>query len=181
MTTKYDFVDEIALPFADQRTIDMRRCRSILHVSSYVIRRLSVTPLQGGGQHTCLVAYNLGRSSPYRIDYASLVRFLDHLREVHCIPDRRPAITFGRHRDEDLLPFRWSDTMTAEETASVLDIHRSQVLPRIEAGQIEAYQIARKSPWRISRNSLAKYIATLTSMQRNVCPYDVRAESQGEM
>jgi len=171
---------QLLLPFPDEKTIDMQRCCSILHVSPHVVRRLQVTPLSTSSEHTCLVAYNTMRYAPLRIDYASLVRFLDHLRGVHAIPDRRPPVTFGRHRDEDLLPFRWSDTMSVEEASDVLSIHRSKVLLRIEAGQFEAYQLVRSSPWRISRSSLARVIEGFKSAPSTARPYGGSKLVQGE-
>lgn len=176
-----DSVDDIVLPFPDEKTIDMNRCCAILHVWPVIVRRLLVTKLAPGNEGMCLVGYNTMRNSPLRIDYDSLVRFLDRLRAHHAIPDRRPPVTFGRHRDEDLLPFRWTDTISTDEAANVLNIHRSKVLLRIEAGRFEAYQLVAQSPWRISRTSLARHIATFTSTQSNLHPYDVSRNSQGEV
>ena len=165
---------QLFLPFPEEKTIDMRRCCAILHVSSMVVHRLRVTPIEPGVDEMCISAYNTMRSAPLRIDYSSLVGFLDQLRAKHGIPDRRPKLAFGRHRDEDLLPFRWSDSMTVEEAADVLGIHRSKVLLRIEAGQFEAYQLVRSSPWRISRSSLARLIETFKSTTNGARPYGAR-------
>ncbi len=162
---------QLLLPFPDEKTIDMARCCSILHVSPHVVRRLVVTPLILGSKAMCLEAYNTMRHAPLRIDYGSLSTFLDLLRERHGIPDRRPKPFFGRHRDEDLLPFSWSDTMSVEEAADVLNIHRSKVLLRIEAGQFEAYHIVRSSPWRISHSSLARLVSSFRSIPKNSRPY----------
>lgn len=162
---------QLMLPFPDEKTIDMARCCSILHVSPHVVRRLIVTPLTLSSDVMCLSAYNTMRHAPLRIEYGSLVRFLDHLRELHGIADRRPKPVFGRHRDEDLLPFPWSDTMTVEEASDVLSIHRSKVLLRIEAGQFEAYQIVRSSPWRVSRSSLARLVSSFSSSPKTGRPY----------
>ncbi len=162
---------QLMLPFPDEKTIDMGRCCAILHVTSHVVRRLSVTPLKPGSSEMCLDAYNTMRCAPLRIDYDSLVRFLDLLRDKHGIVDRRAAPIWGRHRDDDLLPFPWTDTMTVEEAADALSIHRSKVLLRIEAGKFEAYQLAPVSPWRISRASFAKYIDSFRSQSRLERPY----------
>lgn len=158
---------QMLLPFPDEKTIDMKRCCSILHVSRPVIDKLRATPLPNGSGEMCLNGYNTMRCAPVRIDYDSLVRFLDYLREFHAIPDRRPPAVFGRHRDEDLLPFRWSDTIRIEHAAELLSIHPSNVLTRIEAGQFHAYQIMRGSPWRISSSSLAEVIAGFGSAPRS--------------
>jgi hypothetical protein len=162
---------QYVLPFPDEKTIDMARCRGILHVTAHVIRRLSVTPLHPGSEQMCLSAYNTMRCAPLRIDYDSLVRFLNMLREKHGIADRRQAPVFGRHRDEDLLPFPWRDTMTVDDAADALSINRSKVLLRIEAGKFEAYQFAPVSPWRISRTSFAIYMDSFRSSRRSERPY----------
>jgi excisionase family DNA binding protein len=159
------------LPFPDEKTIDMARCCSILHQTSYVVRRLASTPLRPGSSEMCLDAYNTMRCAPLRIDYDSLVRFLDMLRDKHGIVDQRPAPIWGRHRDDDLLPFPWSDTMTVEDAADALSIGRSKVRLRIEAGKFEAYQLVPVSPWRISRSSLAKYVASFRSGRPIFRPY----------
>jgi hypothetical protein len=151
---------QLRLPFPDEKTIDMARCCAILHVVPHVVRRLMVTPLEPESDVMSLVGYNTMRWAPMRIDYQSLVRFLDTLRIRHGIPDRRPTQVFGRYRDDDLLPFPWSDTISSEDAADVLSIHRTKVLLRIEAGQFEAYQLVRSSPWRISRSSLARLVAS---------------------
>jgi hypothetical protein len=162
---------QLLLPFPDEKTIDMARCCAILHVTAPVVRRLSATPLKDGSTETCLSAYNTMRCAPLRIDYDSLVRFLDHLRHKHAIADRRAAPIWGRHRDDDLLPFPWSDTMIVEDAADALSIHPSKVLHRIEAGRFEAYQFARVSPWRISRSSFSKYIESFRNAPRIGRPY----------
>lgn len=159
---------QFLLPFPEEKTIDMARCCGILHVSPHVVRRLMVTP---DGEEMCLRGYNTMRCAPLRIDYESVVGFLDRLRERHGIPDRRPPAIFGRRRDEELLPFRWSDTIAVEEAADALSIHRSKVLLRIEAGQFEAYQLVKWSPWRISRTSLTRLISTFQNGSRGVRPY----------
>jgi hypothetical protein len=162
---------QLMLPFPDEKTIDMGRCCSILHVTARVVRRLSVTPLRPGSSEMCLDAYNTMRGAPLRIDYDSLVRFLDILREKHGIIDRRAAPIWGRHRDDDLLPFPWSDTMTVGEAADALSMHPSKVLLRIEAGKFEAYQLNVFAPWRISRTSFARYIESFRARSQRERPY----------
>ena len=161
---------QLALPFPEEKTIDMPRCCGILHVSPQVVRRLLVTPLPGTDR-TCLVGYNTMAHSPLRIDYSSVAGYLDHLRKEFAIRDRRPAPAFGRYRDDDLLPFPWSDTITVEEAADALGIHPSKVLLRIEAGQFEAYQLVKRSPWRVSRSSLAQLIASFGTRSKGDRPY----------
>lgn len=160
---------QLLLPFAEEKTIDMRRCCSILHVNPWVVRRLACTEMVAGA--TCLIAYNTMPRAPLRIDYDSLVHFLDHLRTKHGIRDRRPPKVFGRYRDEHLLPFPWSDTIDVDAAASALNIHRSKVLLRIEAGQFEAYQLAVGSPWRVSHSSLAEVISRFGSNRPSARPY----------
>jgi excisionase family DNA binding protein len=162
---------QLRLPFPDEKTIDMDRCCSILRVSPWVVRRLSVTPLRPGSEVMSLSTYNTMRSAPLRIDYDSLVRFVDELRRRHGIADRREAPLYGRHRDDDLLPFPWIDTMTIAEASDSLNIHRSKVLIRIESGLFEAYQIAHNSDWRISRNSFAEYLRKVSSIPSRPRPY----------
>jgi excisionase family DNA binding protein len=162
---------QMRLPFPDEKTIDMARCCSILHISDHVVRRLSITPLLPGSELMCLSMYNTMRYAPMRIDYDSLVLFLDTLREKHGIADRRSAPFFGRYRDDDLLPFPWSDTMTVEEAADTLSLHRSKVLLRIESGLFEAYQLVSNSHWRISRSSFSKYLENVCRLPRAERPY----------
>jgi excisionase family DNA binding protein len=162
---------QLRLPFPDEKTIDMARCCSILHVSPHVVRRLSVTPLHPSSELMCLSVYNTMRTAPLRIDYDSLVRFVDSLRLRHGILDRRSPPVFGRYRDDDLLPFPWSDTMTVEEASEALTIHRTKVLLRIESGMFEAYQIVPISNWRISRTSFSKYLENVSRIPRSEKPY----------
>ena len=162
---------QLLLPFPDEKTIDANRCCAILHVSRPVIDRLRATPLRPGSDEKCIVAYNTMPHAPLRIDYDSLVRFMDYLREKHAIQDRRPPKVFGRHRDEHLLPFPWADTITVEEVADVLGVYRTKVLNRIEAGQFEAYQLTEGSPWRVSRSSLARVIESFKSAPQSARPY----------
>lgn len=164
---------QLLLPFPDEKTIDMRRACSILHVSKFSVHRLFVTPLTPGSEEMCLRAYNTRRNAPMRIEYESLVRFLDRLRERHGIADRRASPTWGRHRDEELLPFPWSDTISVQDASEALSIHISKVLLRIEAGNFEAYQIWRLAPWRISRIGLSKYIESFKSNTGAGRPYKV--------
>lgn len=169
---------QLLLPFPEEKTIDVARACSILHVSEQVVHRLRVTPLVRGGDEMCLASYRTKSLGHLRIDYDSLVRFLDHVRTSHAIPDRRPAAIWGRHRDEDLLPFPWADTMKIEEAAEILSIHISKVLLRIEAGQFEAYHFFYKSPWRISRASLARVVASFNSAPTGARPYVSMERSQ---
>lgn len=162
---------QLRLPFPDEQTIDMARACSILHVSPWVVRRLSVTRLHLGTDDLCIVAYNTMRSAPLRIDYDSLVRFLDHLRVKHGIADRRPPRIFSRYRDDDLLPFPWADTMMVNEAAQLLGIAGYHVRVRIESGLFEAYQLVPTSDWRISRSSFQKYLDTTTRLPRRERPY----------
>ena len=115
--------------------------------------------------------YNTMRTAPMRIDYDSVVTFTDMLRERHGIKDRRPPRVFGRHRDDDLLPFPWIDTMNILEAAEALNIHHSKVRLRIESSLFAAYQIAPNSDWRISRNSFADYLKRVSSIPRRERPY----------
>lgn len=165
---------QLLLPFPDEKTIDTVRCASILHVDTWTVRSFTRTEIEPGRGEMCLVAYNTMPRAPLRIDYDSLVRFMDHLRVKHSIEDRRPPKVFGRYRDEHLLPFPWADTMTVEEAADVLGVHRSKVLLRIEEGQFEAYQFLRHSPWRISRSSFAKLIANFKSSRAVARPHGVQ-------
>lgn len=169
-------VPQLRLPFPDIKTIDVARCCSILHVVPATIYRLLRTPLDDDPEVMSLHGYNTMRHAPIRIEYASVVRFCDALRERHAIRDRRPEPKWGRWRDEDLLPFPWSDTIATEDAAEALSIDRSKVLLRIEAGQFEAYQIVRMSDWRISRSSLAKVIASFGIHQASARPYASRIE-----
>jgi len=164
---------QLRLPFPDESTIDTARACAILHVSAAVVYRLTVTPIAPGSETMSLVAYSTMRGAPLRIEYASMVRFLDSVRERHGIPDHRPIPVFGRYRDDDLLPFPWSDTITVNDAAEALSIHPSKVLLRIESGQFEAYQLGHGAPWRISRNSLARLIASFSTRPSSVRPYNL--------
>jgi hypothetical protein len=162
---------QLLLPFAEEKTIDMARCCSILHCSSQVVDRLRVTPITPDSDTMCLRAYNTVHRGRWRIDYESLVQFLDVLRDRYAIRDRRPVKVFGRHRDEDLLPFPWSDTICVQDAADVLQIDASGVLLRIEEGHFEAYQFSRWSNWRISRSSFERYLASFGCAPSNARPY----------
>ena len=169
---------QLRLPFPDVKTIDVARCCAILRIVPATVYRLLRTPLHADPDEMSLHGYNTMRYAPIRIEYASVVRFCDVLRERHGIPDRRPEPKFGRWRDEDLLPFPWADTITSYAAADVLGIDRSKILLRIEAGQFEAYQIVKMSDWRISKTSFAKVIAGFGIHQASARPYGfkIRAE-----
>lgn len=150
------------LPFAEEETIDVRRAATIMHVSDHLVFRL-IKEKDG------LAAYQTMKHAPHRIYYESLVDFLERVRKRYSIPDRRPQLVFGRHRDDDLLPFPWPDTITIDEAAAMLGIHPSKVLLRIQAGMFEAYQLLestcfekskRGTSWRISKSSLRRHIAS---------------------
>jgi hypothetical protein len=64
-----------------------------------------------------------------------------------------------RHRDEDLLPFPLSDTLSLKETKAILGYEsESSVIALIRDSYFDAYQIAPCSEWRISASSLARFI-----------------------
>jgi excisionase family DNA binding protein len=132
--------------------------------------RMSPFLRHGHGEYSNQIWVGM-RNAPLRIDYDSLVQFLDDLRARHGIKDKRKPPMFGRHPDNDLLPFPWSDTMSVEEAAETLNIHRSKVLLRIESGLFEAYQLVPNSTWRISRTSFASYIQKVCMIPRREQPY----------
>lgn len=157
--TPEDRLRQGMLPFEESDTIDVRRVTSILHCEKQVVLRL--LQIKEG-----LKAFQTMPHAPYRIYYESLVDYLSDIRKKHGIPDRLPQIRLGRYRDEDLLPFPWSDTITTLEAADMIGIHESKVCLRIEAGSFEAYRLLdpkqegkRGSPWRISRSSVQRHIA----------------------
>lgn len=169
---------QLRLPFPDIKTIDVARCCSILHIVPATVYRLLRTPLGVDPEEMSLHGYNTMRYAPIRIEYASVVRFCEVLRERHGIPDRRPAPKFGRWRDEDLLPFPWLDTISSYDAAEVIGVDRTKVLLRIESGQFEAYQIVKMSDWRISKTSLAKAIAGFGIHQASARPYGAPVEAK---
>jgi hypothetical protein len=145
--------NEELLPFAEKGYIDSRRARHILRVSAPALGRLA--------EMGCIRWMDNSKASWKRVNYQSIVGYCDHLRRQHRIPDRRPPLEapYLRYRDVDLLPFPWSDTVTAQEAARALGYEKvDSVVTRIETGCFEAYQIVPGSNWRVSRSSLLRFI-----------------------
>jgi excisionase family DNA binding protein len=110
-----------------------------------------------------------------RLLYSSIVRLCDQIRVKYNIPDRRPKLSnpILRHRDEDLLPFPWSDTMDTTEALTYIGYEsRKTVYNLIEEGRFEAYRLVGEMDWRISRSSFAAFLAALrNSAPKSGVPY----------
>ncbi len=158
----------LVLPFQRNEDIDVARTAKILGVSTRLIIDLIEDGLLPG-------AYRLvGTKSPYRILYTSVVEYCENLRVRYCIADHRPPLAKGRRRrDEDLLPFPLSDTMSVRECAQMLDCDPKSIVKLIDVGHLVGYQIRVEtcgSPWRISRASLNRYVDNLHAMARRGMP-----------
>lgn len=150
--------DQLLLPFAEREYIDVKRAARILGVSEW-----SVRDLYSSG-HIQMIDY--AKRKRKRVNYQSIVDLCDRLRKKYCIEDRRPqlAASFFRHRDADLLPFPLEDTINLEHVAMILGYaSTTPVYLMIEEGRFDAYQLSSRSPWRISRSSLAHYLQSVRS------------------
>jgi len=92
--------------------------------------------------------------------YSSVLSFCDALRKTYCIPDRRPRLTDSRLRYSDaaLLPFPLSDTIDENEATRLLECSMDSLYGFIENRRFYAYRLLPRTPWRISRSSLAVYM-----------------------
>jgi Helix-turn-helix domain len=145
--------NQLMLPFAEKEYISVKRTASILGVAY-----TTVFELHRDGR---LEMVDYRRLATKRVRYSSVIKLCDDLRITFNIRDRRPTLenSMFRHKDEDLLPFPISDTMTAEEAAEILGFETTKsVVQMIREGLFDAYQMSKFSLWRISRSSLAAYL-----------------------
>lgn len=152
---------QLLLPFAEREYIDVRRAAKILGIGY-----ATVLDLYSAGR---IEMIDYARRKRKRVRYASIVELCDNLRVEYGIADRRPALNSAifRHRDEDLLPFPLSDTISMKDVMPILGYESYvPVLRMIEQGFFEAYKIFGNSPWRISKSSLAVYIDGVHSRAR---------------
>ncbi len=152
---------QLLLPFAEKEYISPKRAASILGVSYVTLFDL----------HTAerIEMIDYAKFKHKRVRYASIVAFCDRLREHYGIADRRPALPspIFRYRDEDLLPFPLTDTLTVKEAMLILGYDSPfPVRQMIEQGLFEGYKISASSPWRISRISLASFLAHVRGKQK---------------
>lgn len=144
---------QLLLPFAERDYVDMAHACRILGTSWATVYRLHKM------RKIRIVDYRY--RSWKRVHYGSIVEYCDQLRNAYCIPDRKPplAADFLRYRDEDVLPFTLADIIqTAEALAAIGRVHPAAIEVLIDEGEIEAYRIMPKSPWRISRTSMIAYL-----------------------
>jgi excisionase family DNA binding protein len=159
-------------PFPEREYIDVARAARILGVSGTTVRELYERGL--------IEMVDYAPRKRKRVLYRSIVDFCDHLRRRYCIKDRRPTLDSPvfRHRDEHLLPFPISDTITIEQTAEILGYSSpTPVRLMIEEGRFEAYQFFPCKHWRISRVSLAKYLNEV-GQRMNSTPSRVTTRNQ---
>ena len=152
--------DQLIVPFAEREYVTVPRAARILNVGASTVHRLASMHDHSGRALLHLVNYR--RNAHKRILYSSIVYFCDGLREKFGIADRRPKLDHPmfRHRDEDLLPFRLSDTIYMYEALRALGYENYQpVKYLIEEGRFDAYQILAGSAWRISKVSLVAFLA----------------------
>jgi len=139
--------------FPEREYVDMGRACRILGLSWTTVSRLAASGMVD------MVDYR--SHSVKRIRYASIVDLCNRLRREFAIPDRRkpqssPSL---RYRDEDLLPFPLSDTITADDALGAMgSVSRKGFLKLVEEGRFWAYRFAQAAPWWISRSSLAAYL-----------------------
>ena len=66
-----------------------------------------------------------------------------------------------RRRDEDLLPWPMTETISADRAASILGCSISIVCELIHEGEIKGYKLRpmkKNSPWRVHYNSVLEYL-----------------------
>ncbi len=147
----------LELPFAVAETIDVQRASLILHVSKATVLRLRKLGRLRGYQHQM--------SSSWHIEYTSVVTFCDDLRVRYAIPDKRPRLSRPglRWRDDQLLPFPFSDTIGSSHVATRLNCDRVKVGFLCQEGRLLSYRLLDEdgSPWRIYAPSLEAYIQRL--------------------
>jgi len=153
------------LPAADNKFIDINRVCSIFGVSMPTSLRL----LENGH----LRGYRLRDSSPWLIEYESVVEHCDKLRVEYHIADRRLAgrarpSRDGRWRDADLLPFPIADTVYTQDVMTGLNLPRIGAIRLCEEGRFECYRMMPIAgvPWRISKTSLFEYCDRLKAQLR---------------
>src|SRR5450759_1036445 len=83
------------------------------------------------------------KTSTKQVHYGSLVNFCDRIRVGYRIADRRPKLSAPSlcHRDEDLLPFPLSDTISAEKACAALGYKATmvrEIVELVEGGYFEA-------------------------------------------
>lgn len=145
-------------PFPEKEYVDMARAARILGVTDSTVSVLFKKGLIG------IIDYAPHKRK--RVRYQSIVEFCDQLRQRYAIADRRPPLgsSVSRHKDSNLLPFPIQDTIGIEQAAKILGYGSvTPVRLMIEEGRFEAYQFYPSSPWRISKLSLATYIAATKS------------------
>lgn len=57
-----------------------------------------------------------------------------------------------------LLPWHPRQSVSIQRVAEMLDVSHDTVLRMIEAGEIKAYQLRRKSPYRVFYESVLEYV-----------------------
>lgn len=151
--------DQLLLPFAEREYVDVKRAAKILGISERTVLDFC-TPVEGIKPRLEAISYAAHKRK--RIRYQSIVDFCEALRTRYGIADRRPllASSLFRHRDADLLPFPLEDTIDVKAVMEILGYASlTPIYMMIEEGRFEAYQLANLHPWRISRISLAAFIA----------------------
>jgi hypothetical protein len=154
---------QLLLPFAEREYISAKRAARILGVGYVTILDLYAA------HRIEMVDY--AKHKHKRVKYASIVAFCDRLRDRYGIATRRPPLPspMFRHRDEDLLPFPLSDTLSVKDTMEILGFDSPfPVRQMIEQGLFEGYKISGPSPWRISRSSLASFLAHVHHVEEPV-------------
>ena len=160
---------QILLPFAEKEWISVDRSCSILGIGFTTLYRLRKLRDEQDKPLIDVIDYGSGRRQ--RVLYASIVRFCDRLREKYAIPDQRPPLPneIFRHRDEHLLPFPLSDTISAKDALSCLGYDSlDPVWNFCEEGAFHSYQILPEpgSPWRISRADFSRWLDSRRNPQR---------------
>jgi hypothetical protein len=148
------------LRFAEREYIDIHRTRMILGLSHSTVRELY--------QRGMIDILDFRPGGRKRVRYRSVVDLCDQLRERYCVADRRPPLPnpIFRHRDEDILPFPLSDTLTVPKARDILGYASSTPIFNLcEEGAFEAYHFTASSPWRISRRSFTEYTRNIKNRE----------------
>lgn len=162
---------QILLPFAEREWITLERTCLILGTTPKTVYQIEDTCDESGSPLIRVLSFGVAKRK--RVLYKSVVEFCDYLAKKHSIPVQRPPLSNSlfRHRDEDLLPFPLSDTMSIVDANRYLGYEsRGPVVNFIAEGRFYAYRLLDRGAcqWRISRKSFAAWFSACTRSHANL-------------